>query len=210
MNLTDAIQEPLVCGRISICRIFYSRQDRHNPRRVVPLFVQKNQIQYSWGMIAAQCIGLGDRKYRVNAMYLEYENVADPDTAITIPTYDRGEGRDYYPNLAFTANRDFLRVPLLFQPSIGIEPGFEDFFTDGFDGNRLTFHTQSQGTTGVNGKPFSSGVNSKIFGVALVATPEFEDPTKDIIFARTYFDVADQTPKLASSQVGVTWDIAFM
>lgn len=207
--MVDKVQE-MVRGRISVCRIWYSRKDRHNPRRVEPLFVQKNQIQLSWGAIACQCIGLGNRSYRINAMYLEYENVADPDDPVTVPTYERGDGLDYYQNLVYTSDRDYLRVPLLLQPSIGIEPGFEDYFTEGVDGNRLTFHTQSQGTEGANGKPFSSGANSKIFGVALVATPVFEDPTKDIVLARTYFDVDDQTLKLASSQVGVTWDVVFM
>lgn len=210
MELDDAIREPMVRGHINVCRIFYSRKDRRNPRRVVPLFIQKNQIQYSWGAVAAQCIGLGNANYRVNAMYLEYENVADADDPVTIPTYERGDGIDYYRNLVYTGSRDFLRVPLSLQPSIGIEPGFEDYFTPGLTGNVLTFHTQSQGTAGFNGKPFSAGVNSKIFGVALVATPNFSDQTKDIILARTYFDVSDQTLKMASSQVGVTWDISFL
>lgn len=210
MELTDVISQPLVRGHIGLCRIRYRRKDRRQPRRVEPLFSKPNQIQLSWGAIATQCIGNGDKRYRINGMYLEYENVADPDDPITIPDFERSEGREYYQDLTFTSNRDFLRVPLQLPPGISIETGFEDFFTAGVDGNRMTFYTQSQGTSGFNGKPFSAGVNSKIFGVALVATPDFNDPTKDIVFARTYFETGDQTLKLASSQVGVTWDIAFL
>lgn len=209
MQILDAVGVPFVNGEINVCRIWYNRSDRKGgPRRVDALFSKHNQIQYEWGAIAAQCIGLGNSSYRVNAMYVEYENVSNPDDVITIPTFDRSEGRDYYQNLVFTSNRDFLRVPLLFQPTIGITPGFEPDFTLP-NGNQLTFYTQTQGTAGFNGKPFNSGVNSKICGVALVATPNFSDPTMDLVFSRSYFDVEDQTPKLASSQVGVTWSISF-
>ena len=210
MNQHDRIAEPLVNGRISVCRIWHKKQDRRRGfHDVEPLFSKPNQIQYSWGFIAAQCIGKGNRNYRINSMYVEYENVASPGDAVTIPSYGRDEGREYYQDLALSANRDFLRVPLIIEPTIGIESGFEDYFTDGVDGNKLTFFTQTQGTAGFHSKPFNDGVNSKIFGVALVATPEFGDPTKDVVFSRTYFDTADQTLKLASSQVGITWDISF-
>jgi hypothetical protein len=37
----------------------------------------------------------------------------------------------------------------------------------------------------------------------------FGDPTKDVIFARTMFGTSNQVVKEASSQIGITWDIAF-
>jgi hypothetical protein len=205
----DQVGNPLVHGRVSLCRIWYDKQDRQRPRKVDILFSQANQIQIGWAQIAAQCIGLGKRNYRVNAMYIEYQNVATANTVITPPTYDRFEGREYYQNLALSSTRDFLRVPLLIEPTVGVEPGFEDYFNTATGGNRLTFFSQSQGSVGFHGRTFSNVVNSKIFGIALVATPEFSDPSKDIIFSRTYFNTSDQTLKLASSQVGITWDIVF-
>ena len=42
-----------------------------------------------------------------------------------------------------------------------------------------------------------------------MAMPAFEDQARDIVFARTNFDIGDQTSKEASSQIGITWDIAF-
>jgi len=210
MHSHDSIQSPLVHGRIGLCRVWFNKRDRRTGQhRVEPLFSKPNQIQYSWGFVAAQCIGKGDRNYRISSMYVEFENVASPGDAVTIPTFGRDEGQAYYSDLMLSPNRDFLRVPLIVDPTIGIEEGFEDYFMAGVDGNKLTFFTQTQGTVGYHGKTFSDSVNSKIFGVALVATPVHGDPSQDVVFARTYFDTGDQTLKLASSQVGITWDVSF-
>jgi hypothetical protein len=75
--------------------------------------------------------------------------------------------------------------------------------------NQLTFFAQTAGTQGVHGKNFSHITNSKVFSAALVAMPRFADRTKDAIFARINLDAGDQTSKEASSQIGITWDIAF-
>lgn len=208
-DVADQIRKGMLRGRITVWRPQGLVTCLEDLAKAEVLLQKQNQIQYEWGAVAAQCIGMGNRNYRVNAMYIEYENVASPSDDVTVPTYGRDEGRGYYDDLAMSATRDFLRVPLLFQPSIGIESGYEDYFTAGVNGNKLTFYTQSQGTTGFHGKSFNSSANSKVFGVALVATPVFADPTQDLVFARTYFEVADQTPKLASSQVGITWDVVF-
>lgn len=205
----DKIHAPLVHGNIGLYQVLRESGSRRDKPRIKHLFNQPNQIQYSWGTVAAQTIGLGNRDYRINAMYIEYENVASPGDAVTVPSYGREEGVEYYQDLELSATRDFLRMPLIANPTIGIETGFESYFTEGVDGNKLTFYSQTQGSSGFHGKSFSDSVNSKIFGVALVATPVFADATKDIVFSRTYFDTANQTLKLASSQVGVTWDIGF-
>jgi len=209
MRQKDKVNDGNINGRISVYRVHFQKQDRHAPRKVEHLFSQSNQIQHTWGHIAAQTIGKGNSSYKISAIYLEYENTVSSGDPVTVPTYDRDEGLSYYQDLSLSATHDFLRVPLLVEPTIAIEPGYEDSFTAGEDGNTLTFFTQTQGTSGFHGKDFSDTANSTIFGVALVATPEFGDPTKDIIAARTYFETADQVVKLPSSQVGVTWDWVF-
>jgi hypothetical protein len=176
---------------------------------VTPVTFKPNQIQYDWGFIAAQTIGRGLFSYRIAAMYIEFENVASPGDPVTIPTFGRDEGTEYYDDLQSSGTRDFLRVPLLQDPMLGIATGFESYFTAGENGNKLTFFAQSQGTTGVHGKTFSDSVNSKVFGAALVATPTFADRTQDIIFARSYFPTAEQTLKEASSQIGISWEVSF-
>ena len=200
LNVHDVV--PGVSGRLGLWRV---RRDGH----VTPITFTPNQIQYSWGMIAAQTLGNGLASYRVSSMYIEYENVASPGDPVTIPAFDRDEGIEYFDDLQVSGTKDFLRVPLIQAPLLGIASGFESYFTEGVDGNKLTFFTQSSGVAGVHGKTYSVGANSTVYGATLVATPVFADRTQDVIFARSYFDVADQTIKDASSQVGLTWEISF-
>ena len=48
-----------------------------------------NQIQWGWGEIACHLFGDGNKDYRINAMYIEFENTAlVPST----PSYTRSEG----------------------------------------------------------------------------------------------------------------------
>lgn len=176
---------------------------------LVPVTLKHNQIQYSWGFIAAKTLGFGDRGYAIRYMLIEYENVADPADPVTVPSFGRDEGLEYYDSLAMMAGRDYLRVPMLQEPMLGIEGGFEDYFVDGESGNKLTFFAQSMGTEGVHMTPFGAGSNSKVYGAALVAGPGGNDRSRDVVFARTYFDVADQTVKEASSQIGITWETSF-
>jgi hypothetical protein len=142
-------------------------------------------------------------------MYIEFSNVTDPADAVSLPSFTRDEGLSYYTGLSGSSTNDYLRVPLIGQPTISIETGFESYFTEGVDGNLLTFFAQSAGGTGVHSKTFANGSNSKIFGAALVAAPVNADPTKDIVFSRAYFASADQTVKQTSSQVGITWELPF-
>lgn len=169
------------------------------------LFTKRNLLLYTWGYVAAKCVGQGDATFKVAAAYLEYENVTNPSDAVSVPSYGRADGLSYYDGLG--ANRDFLRVALAGTPSIDVSPGYESYFTTG--GNRVTFDLQSSGTAGVLGRPFSDANNSKACGVALVATPSPADRTQDVILARGYFDVADQPLKLAGSQIGVRWKVSF-
>lgn len=180
---------------------------------MVPLHDQPNQIQFSWGHIAARQLGYRRQAGRpdlfISGMYMEYENLPAPEDTVTVSEFGRDLNISYYDDLAASATQDFLRLSLLLEPALGISTGFEDYFTNGVDGNKLTFFAQSAGTQGVHGKTFSHTVNSKIYSAALVATPEFSDRTKDVIFARTTFAESYQVTKEINSQIGITWDIAF-
>lgn len=178
----------------------------------IPKINKPNQIQLTWGVIAARQIGFKRQAHRpdysISAMYIEFENVADPLDEVTIPDVARTEGIEYYDSLSVSSTRDFVRVPLRSEPGLAIATGNEGDIPDD-EGNMLSFFAMTSTATGVHGKTFSNGSNSKICGVALVATPIFADRTKDIIFARTYLEVADQQVKDASAQAGVAWDIIF-
>ena len=168
-----------------------------------------NQIQYGWGAVAAKLMGAGDQAYKISTMYIEFENVASPGDPVTLPTYTRSEGQEYYENLSLATDRDFLRVSLLLPAAVSVEDGYEDYIPAN-EGNLLTFYTQSQGAVGYHGRTFSHSVNSKVFGAALVATPTADDPTQDIIVARTYLLAASQVLKIASSQIGLTWRLSLL
>jgi hypothetical protein len=177
---------------------------------------QPNQIQYSWGYIAAKQIGYRpgpDRpNYHISALYLEFENQVDPAVEISVAAFDRDLGITYYNNLGSSTSRDFLRIPLILEPAGSVSTGFEGNLPTEQQLNKLTFFAQSVGTAGVHGKEFShagAGGTSKVYAAALVAAPDFNDRTKDVIFARTMFQPEYQVTKEASSQIGLTWDIAF-
>lgn len=211
MHVNESISG--IRGRVGLWRVRQRGKQRRRDgleRWVEPITCKPNQIQYHWGFIAAQTIGKGLAKYRLSAMYIEFENVASPGDPVTVPAFGRDEGTEYYDALQSSGTLDFLRVPLLQEPMLGIVSGFEDYFTAGETGNRATFFAQSQGVVGVHGKTFSDVANSKVYGVALVATPVFADRTQDVVFARTYFSLGEQTLKEASSQIGISWDIDFL
>lgn len=206
MNSTDAIRRNQLAGRITVWDV-----DEKTGLRL-PRFTKPNQIQVSWGHIAARQIGfkrpVGALDYSIGAMYFEFENVGDPDDPVTPPDYDELEGVEYYEDLLGSPTRDYLRIPLAVEPTLGIEAD-HSVFQAGISGNKLTFHAQTAGLVGVHGKEFSSNVNSKIYGLALVATPVQNDETQDEVFARTYFATDDQVVKALSHQAAIDWDIIF-
>lgn len=165
-----------------------------------------NQIQWSWGEIACKLLGDGDSSYKIAGMYIEFENVASSGDTVTSPSFDRSEGIEYYSSLSSSASRDFLRVQLISTPKASLISGYEGSTTSV---NQLTFYAQSSGSTGVHGKTFSAAANSKVFGLALVAIPKWEDRTQDLVFAREYYPTAQQVLKQTSSQIGVSWTEQF-
>ncbi|NDD52792.1 hypothetical protein EBZ39_02760 [bacterium] len=178
-----------------------------------PVHAQPNQIQFSWGFIAAQQLGFRPApnrpSYHISAMYVEFENQTNPGDAVQVPAFGRDLNTNYYNSLVSASTHDFLRIPLTLAPATSVSTGYEANLSVDQQANKLTFFVQTAGTTGVFGKTFSHTVNSKIFAAALVAAPEFGDRTKDVIFARTIFNADAQLTKEASSQIGITWDIAF-
>lgn len=175
------------------------------------LFSISNQLQYDWGKIASKCLGYGARAFRIQGMYVEYENVASPDDIVSVPTFTRDTGISYYAGLAGSAVRDYLRLPLAALPKPGVSAGLESYFgTDPEVGNKLDFLTITDGVAGVHGKPFTVGVNSKIFGVGLVATPSWADATQDLLFARAYVPTGKQRVVPNGTQIAITWSTSFL
>jgi hypothetical protein len=157
---------------------------------------------YDWATVAGELLrGAPDSKpYKIGGMFFEFEN--NSGAAVSPPSFDRNDGMSYYNGLLTSPNRDYLRVPLvassLNSSDVALFPG----------GNQLGFFAQTEGVTGVHGKTFSSAVQSRIFGGALVTFPDFGDATQDLVFSRFYFTETDeQLIKLVGSQIGFSWSV---
>jgi hypothetical protein len=167
----------------------------------LPNSEEENQIQWSWGEIACNLFGDGRKEFKISGMYIEFENTAlIPST----PSYTRSEGVEYYESLSGSLTKDFLRVTLLSPPIKALAATYSNI-----NYNQLTFLAQTAGTQGVHGKTFSDSVSSKVYGLALVATPVWGDRTQDLIFARKYYTTPNQVAKQAGSQIGVNWTETF-
>lgn len=158
-----------------------------------------NLVLYQWAEITAKLLATGDSRYRLGGMYLEFQNVPSPGDPVTPPTFGRDRTIEYYDDLAGSACNDYLRVPMTAIQTLSSGSGLEQ--------NQLVCFARSSGLVGVHGKPFSYAANSVIYGAALVAYIDATDATQDLLFSCFYFDPADQQPKLATSQVGLEWQI---
>lgn len=160
-----------------------------------------NDVLYEWAAIVSQLLaGPNNLPYWPSTMYLEFEN--NGGAAVTPPTFTREDGRSYYAGLGSSAHRDYLRVRVL---PARIDSSDADLFPQG---NRLTFLAQSEGSVGMNGKPYSSAAQSRVFGAALVASPVWSDPTQDLVFSRAYVTGSSQIVKPAGSvQIDGQWQL---
>lgn len=162
-----------------------------------------NDVLYDWATIVGKLLLKQGVKFGIGGMYIEFQNVASPGDPVAAPAVDRAGGAAYYADLATSPDTDYLRVPLI---AGTLNSTDADLFPGG---NEATFFAQTSGVAGVHGKPFSDANNSVVFGGALVAFVDEDDPTQDLVFSRFYFGEADQQPKLATSQIGLEWPVRF-
>lgn len=182
------------------------------------IFEQHNQIQHTWGCLAAKALGLRPDglgpSYNISAVYFEYENVLTPETTVVEPqSFSKTLNIDYYNTISVTPNRDYLRVPIIVAPQFSTASGYAGLLPTNQQFNQLTFFAQTTGTSGMSGRSFGANVGgraSKIYAAALVAAPDLDDPTKDVVFSRTVFSADNQVIKDASAQIGITWSVAFI
>lgn len=161
------------------------------------LVEQPNIIPFQGADIMAKLLS-GDLTWAVGAMFFEFENTAGTPT---VPSPARGENISYYlSDLALEADKDYMRVPLV------IPPGISSSDSAKYDGNQVTFFAITSGVQGVHGKTFDHTVDSKVYGVALAATPDPDQYTQDRLFSRSY-DGFDPVPKEDGYQIGAQYVI---
>jgi hypothetical protein len=177
-----------------------------NGKRIVKMVRLKNLVLYSGADVLAKLLS-GAAGHHISTMYLEFKNLAAPGDPISVPTYDRSGGLDYYNSLAASSDTDFLRIPL--QIANTLSSSDEDLYAY----NRVTFVGVSEGTQGFHGKTFGPAANSVVFGAALVAAPDQADQSRDLVFSRVYAGAvsgwAEAMEKEAGTQIAVTWAIRF-
>lgn len=165
---------------------------------------QHNDVLYSWASIVGPQLTDGDRKYRIAGMYIEFQNVADPDDPVEVPTVSREIGRTYYDSLAETDDKDYIRVPII---ATKADTSDESLFPLDLGGNVFTFFAQTTGVQGVHGKPFSDANNSKVYGGALIAMLDEEDDLQDRMMSRLYLETDAQVAKQPTGQIGLEWEL---
>jgi hypothetical protein len=164
------------------------------------LVTNHNDVLFSGADVLAQLL-TGHPEYKISTMYLEYKNLPNPLDPITPPVFDRTGGVAYYSGLSGSLDTDFLRIPLTVSPEISAA-------TVDYEGNQINFFGISEGTVGFHGKPFNPGVNSAVFGAALVATPDPDDQSADRVYARMYSGI-DKVLKETGFEIGVVWTTRF-
>lgn len=170
-------------------------------RKICRMVQLHNLILYGGADILGRLLA-GQADYAVNMIYLEFQNTVG---VITPPTVGREDGIAYYNGLSSSPDTDFLRLPLLVNPSV-------DASEANYDSNQVTFFAESEGLTGFFGKTFDQSASSMVFGAALVAAPDPTDQSKDVVFSRVYIGElgwTDAIDKQDGKQIGVTWAIRF-
>lgn len=160
-----------------------------------------NLVLYDWASIAAHMTA-GELKYRPAGLLFEYKNVDTEEETVDVPDYGRSDGIAYYNALSDNPDVDYLRVPLIASTVSSSD-------TDRYpSGNVVTYFGMTSGVEGVHGKDFAAEELSKVYGVALVAMPEPDDPTQDLVMSRFYYAAERQQLKTAN-QLSVRWPIAY-
>ena len=162
----------------------------------VPIKWSANTVQYGAADVLGRLLS-GDTRVVPAGMYLEYTNNLG---AWVQPTNFGREGFTYFHSMAGTT--DVIRVPLL------QTPGY-DASSATYVSNRTTFIAQSGGTDGVAGK---NGVinftrsTSYIVGGGLIAMPDADDWSQDLVLTRGYVSSADAIQRPADpNEVMMRW-----
>ena len=135
------------------------------------------------------------KDYRIANMYVEFEN--NGGAAVTPPALvDRSEGLEYYNGLSVSLTRDYLRVPIV---RTSLESSNPTLYPAGNAGYYDVHLVGGPSVVGVHGKVFQAGNQSRVYGGALVASPEPDDPAADLVVYRFYYDTAAQQLILPAS-----------
>ena len=154
-----------------------------------------NTTLYSGYDMEAKALS-GDTDYVINGMYLQFKNVAP-----TLPVIPLTRKPTYY--AALTGTDGYVRVKTF------SEPEFSTTDATKYDFNKATFIATSSSTSSAGAAVIDG--TSQFYSVALVAIPDINDQTKDILFSasaiKSSLGVFAPITKIANSQVSFKWSI---
>ena len=182
-NIENLSMDKALAGFIQIWQV-----DPHNGRASL-LVDKQNMILKGGAKLLSRAIG-GDPAAKIWGMYIGYNN----DTTFIPPDIDV----DYSHRITtYSAPFGYLREPLTFSPNFLSSPGYVD--------NTVLFSTMITSANKAGGADFTE--DSKIYEVALIATQDVNDPTKDTVFSRTNFNPVQYN---ASYNFTITWGIRIL
>lgn len=157
---------------------------------------QKNLVLNGGATVLSYALS-GKLNSNIWGFYIGYNN----NESFTPPVIDTAYTNKFQA-LSSSAGFNYLREPLTFSPSY--------MSTEGYVDNVALFSvlvSASNGVkTGISDPQFIGGV-SNIYEVALVASPNPNDHSSDIVFSRTNFSPIQYD---SSSALAITWGIKFL
>jgi len=158
----------------------------------------KNTIQFGAADVFGRLL-CGDTRVLPTGMYLEFTN--DIDSWVKPTDFGRS-GYDYFHTMS--DDTDIIRVPLL------LTPGYEAS-SDAYESNKVTLVAQSSGIDGVLGQnsvlPFTRAL-STVVGGGVIAMPDADDWSEDIVITRGYVDSDESVMRPADpKEVVMLWQI---
>ena len=154
---------------------------------------QKNLVLYTGADVIAKLLA-GASLMNIAAMYIEFTNNIG---GWSEPSFDRSSDRSYYTGLSGT--EDYISAPLAGLPQTAAGSG-------NYNDNVATFLAMTSGTQGENSVSFGSGSSSVVVGGALVAQPDPDNDSNDVLFSRFYLSSSLAKPA-APAEVVLQWEL---
>lgn len=156
------------------------------------VYESSNLVVYGGADVIARLLA-GYDAYKISHICFAFQNTAGSPPVVTPARTDTAASAFH----GLVAPSDFLRVPVL-SPAQIASGGIN------YAGNQATFIAIANATVGVNGVPFGSANNSKVFALGIVAAPTGAY-AGDVLYA--YFGLTTPIAAAGTGQVSATWTL---
>lgn len=183
MANTETLESKLISGFIKIWQFDPVSKE-------TTLLVDKPNMILKGGAKLLTHALAGDEGHKIWGMYIGYNN----NETFEKPSIDVNYTNKFS---AYSSPFGYLREPLTFAPAYNS--------TTDYDDNTVLFSTMITSATKAGGATFNT--DSRIFEVALIAAPEPDNASKDIVFSRTNFNPVQYN---SSYNFTITWGVRIL